>query len=74
MMRIGVLGAAWIAPRAIIEPAREVEGVQVVAIAARDLGRAEAFAAEHGIPNAYGNYDQLLADGFGGRRVRSARQ
>jgi predicted dehydrogenase len=61
-MRIGILGAAWIAPRAIVEPARELEGAEVVAIASRDLGRAEAFAAEHGIAKAYGRYDQLLAD------------
>lgn len=62
MMRIGVLGAAWIAPRAIVEPARGLDGAEVVAIAARDLGRAEAFAAEHSIPRAYGSYEQLLAD------------
>ena len=63
MMRIGVLGAAWIAPRAIVEPARGLDEAEVVAIAARDLGRAEAFAAEQGIPRAYGSYEQLLADG-----------
>jgi predicted dehydrogenase len=62
MMRIGVFGAAWIAPRAIIEPARALDGAEVVAIAARDLGRAEAFAAEQCIPRAYDSYEQLLAD------------
>jgi predicted dehydrogenase len=61
-MRIGVFGAAWIAPRAIIEPARQLEGAEVVAIAARDVGRAEVFASEHGIAKAYGSYGELLAD------------
>ncbi|GAA3219422.1 Gfo/Idh/MocA family oxidoreductase [Actinocorallia longicatena] len=59
-MRIGVLGAARIAPAAIVKPAGSVEGVEVAAVAARDLTRAEAFAAKHGIPKAYGSYEQLL--------------
>ncbi len=35
---------------------------QVVAIASRDVARATAFAAKHGIARAYGSYDDLLAD------------
>jgi len=34
---------------------------RVVAVASRTLERAEAFAAEHGIPRSYGGYDELLA-------------
>jgi len=34
----------------------------VVAVGSRDQGRAEEFAAEHGIPRAYAGYDQLAAD------------
>ncbi len=34
----------------------------VTAVAARDKSRAEAFALRHGIPAAYGSYDELLAD------------
>ena len=49
-VRIGVLGAARIAPAAIVKPARNSEDAEVVAVAARDRSRAEAFAAKHGIP------------------------
>ena len=60
-LRIGILGAARIAGRAVVEPARSL-GHEVVAVAARDLGRAQAYAAEHGIARAYGTYEELLAD------------
>jgi D-xylose 1-dehydrogenase (NADP+, D-xylono-1,5-lactone-forming) len=35
---------------------------RVVAIASRDRGRARRAADAHGIPQAYGTYDELLAD------------
>lgn len=35
---------------------------RVVAVASRDAGRAADFAGRHGIPLAYGAYDQLVAD------------
>lgn len=60
-LRIGILGAARIAGRAVVEPARTL-GHEVVAVAARDLGRAQTYAAEHGIAKAYGSYEELLAD------------
>jgi predicted dehydrogenase len=61
-VRIGVLGAARIAPAALVEPARAVEGVQVAAVAARERARAEQFAARHGIPAVHGSYAELVAD------------
>ncbi|MFL6121111.1 Gfo/Idh/MocA family protein [Actinophytocola sp.] len=61
-MRIGVLGAARIAPAALVRPARAVDGVEVGAVAARDRGRAEAFARRHGVPAVHGSYADLLAD------------
>jgi predicted dehydrogenase len=61
-IRIGILGAADIAPEALINPARSVDEVDIVAVAARDRGRAEAFAAENGIPHVFDSYDALLAD------------
>ena len=61
-LRIGVLGAARIAPLALIRPARKVPGVLVAAIAARDRRRAEAFAARHGIPAVHDSYADLVAD------------
>jgi len=61
-MRIGVLGAARIAPAALVKPARVVDGVEVGAVAARDRRRAEAFAARHGVPAVHDSYVGLLAD------------
>jgi predicted dehydrogenase len=61
-MRIGVLGAARIAPAALVKPARVVDGVEVGAVAARDRGRAEAFAARYGVPAVHDSYAGLLAD------------
>ncbi len=45
----------------LIEPAKEVDGVEVTAVAARDPQRARAYAAEHGIPMVFDSYDALLA-------------
>jgi predicted dehydrogenase len=61
-LRIGILGAARIAPYGIIRPARLVAGAEIVAVAARDEQRARKFAAKHGIPRALGDYEALLAD------------
>jgi predicted dehydrogenase len=61
-LRIGILGAARIAPMALIRPARQVPEALVVAVAARDRGRAQAFATKHGIPKVLDSYDALLAD------------
>ena len=61
-IRIGTLGTSRIATRALLEPAADVPGVTVTAVAARDLDRAQAFALRHGIPAAYGSYEELLAD------------
>jgi predicted dehydrogenase len=61
-VRIGVLGAARIAPAALVKPARVVDGVEVGAIAARDRRRAQAFAARYGVPAVHDSYADLLAD------------
>jgi len=61
-IRIGVLGAAAIVPAALTNPAHSITEAQVVAIAARDPKRAEAFARKHGIPRIYQTYKDLLDD------------
>jgi predicted dehydrogenase len=61
-LRIGVLGAARIAPAAVIRPARHVADVEVVAVAARDRDRATAFATKHRIPRVLSSYEELVAD------------
>ncbi len=61
-LRIGTLGAARITPMALVRPARRVPEAEVVAVAARDEGRARKFAAKHGIPRVHPSYEALLAD------------
>jgi predicted dehydrogenase len=60
-MRIGVLGAARIAGLAIVGPARTT-GDRLVAVAARDRRRAEAFAAERGVERVVGSYADVVTD------------
>jgi len=59
-LRIGILGAARIAPKAVIAPARDNPEFAVVAVAARDPARARAFAAEHNIPDVAEDYAALV--------------
>ena len=61
-LRIGILGAARIAPMALVKPAGRLPGVVVAAIAARDPARAAAFADKHGIETVHASYAELLAD------------
>jgi predicted dehydrogenase len=61
-VRFGVLGAARIAPAALVAPAKSVEEAEVVALAARDPKRAYAFAKKHGIETVAASYEELLAD------------
>ena len=61
-LRIGTFGTSRITIPALLEPAASLPEVTVTAVAARDMSRAEAFALRHGIPGAYGSYDDLLAD------------
>jgi predicted dehydrogenase len=61
-LRIGILGAARIAPSALINPAKGISEVVVAAVAARDASRARAFAAQHDIPRVHDDYDKLIAD------------
>jgi predicted dehydrogenase len=62
-LRIGILGAANIAPMALIRPAsRLMPETTVLAVAARDPERAQRFATRHGIPRVHSTYDALLAD------------
>ncbi len=59
-LHIGLLGAAGIAPRAMIAPVRRRDDVEIVAVASRH--DASGFAAHHGIAAAYGRYEDLLDD------------
>jgi predicted dehydrogenase len=61
-IRWGVLSTSGFARTKILPALRGCRHVELVAIASRDVARARAVAAEHGIPKAYGSYDELLAD------------
>ncbi|KAG5634295.1 hypothetical protein H0H81_002506 [Sphagnurus paluster] len=64
-LKFGILGAAAIAPSALILPVRSHPEAVVYAVAARDASRAAAYAKKHGIPKAYGGptgYQELLDD------------
>lgn len=59
-IRIGILGAAKIARGALIDPAKGRQDIHIVAVAARDGARAQAFADQHGIPMAVTGYESLI--------------
>jgi xylose dehydrogenase (NAD/NADP) len=59
--RVGLISTARI-NRKLLEGASQSSEVEVVAVASRDQGRADAYAREHGIATAYGSYEALLAD------------
>lgn len=56
--RIGILGAARIAPKALLAATSGL--AEVVCVAARAPERAEAFAAAHGLPAHERSYEKLL--------------
>jgi xylose dehydrogenase (NAD/NADP) len=60
-VRWGLLSTAKI-NRAVIPGLQASPESELVAVASRDRGRAETYAIEHGIPRAYGSYEELLAD------------
>src|ERR1700739_4287403 len=61
-VRIGILGTARVAPMALVNPAKDSSEVEVAAVAARDVARAQAFAAQHGVPRVHDSYEALIAD------------
>lgn len=62
-LRIGLLGTSYVSTYAVIAPWREGAGIEVTAVASRDAARAASFAAEHGIAQSFGSYEDLLTDG-----------
>jgi predicted dehydrogenase len=62
LLNIGILGAAGIAPAAIIRPAARRTDTVIAAVASRSLEAAREYAARHVIERAYGSYEALLDD------------
>ena len=60
-MNIGFIGAGRIANTLASTMAR-MEDVNLYGVAARDLERAQAFAAQYGFDKAYGSYEEMLRD------------
>ncbi|MFL6134890.1 MAG: Gfo/Idh/MocA family protein, partial [Nocardioidaceae bacterium] len=60
-LRIGVLGAARISELSIVGPAAAT-ATRLVAVAARDRGRAETFARTHGIERVHDSYADVVND------------
>jgi D-xylose 1-dehydrogenase (NADP+, D-xylono-1,5-lactone-forming) len=60
-LRLGLLSTANI-NRQVIRAAATTDAVDIVAVASRDVSRAEAYAREHGIDRAHGTYEALLED------------
>lgn len=59
-VRLGLLSASRIAEQAVIAPVPNVDGVELVAVAARDVDRAGELAGRVGASLAFGSYVELL--------------
>jgi predicted dehydrogenase len=60
-LRWGILSTANIGRSSVIPAIQHARNGTVVAVASRDLAKAQAFAEQLGIPRAYGSYEELLA-------------
>jgi predicted dehydrogenase len=61
-LRWGVLGVAGIAVKKVIPAMQKGERTIITAIASRKIEKAQEAAAKLGIAQAYGSYEELLAD------------
>lgn len=61
-IRWGILSTGHIASVFARDLALLPDEAEIVAVGSRQRGTADDFAAEHGIPRAYGSYEELAAD------------
>jgi predicted dehydrogenase len=61
-LRLGLLAASRITEDAVVRPAREIDDVEIVALAARQSDRAQQFADRWGVGRACGYEDLITAD------------
>ncbi|KAI4105721.1 MAG: hypothetical protein LQ339_003283 [Xanthoria mediterranea] len=61
-LKFGILGAANIAPLALLGPAKSHPEVVIQAVAARQREKAEKFAKSNNIPEVKGSYQEILDD------------
>jgi predicted dehydrogenase len=62
-IRVGIIGAGGIVISVHVPGLKRQPGVEIVAVANRSLESSRRAAAELGIPNAYANWEELLAAG-----------
>lgn len=60
-MKVALLGAGKIAQK-MAYTISKMKQVEPYAVAARDLGRAQAYADKYGFKKAYGSYEEMLKD------------
>ena len=61
-LRWGVLSTSKFALTKILPAMQHCQNSEAVAIASRDLAKAQTFAEQFNLPKAYGSYEALLAD------------
>ncbi len=59
-VRFGLLGASRIADNSFAPAVKKARNSSLIAVAARELKKAERFAKKHHIPYAYGSYEEML--------------
>ena len=59
-LKIGLLGASKIAPRAIMTPCENINTIEIHGIAASSLKKAQDFADQYNIPFYTGSYHELM--------------
>ena len=60
-MKMGILGSGGIA-HTMANTVKQMADVELYAVGARTLEKAQSFAEEFGMPKAYGSYEELAAD------------
>ncbi|MGN7762195.1 Gfo/Idh/MocA family protein [Paenibacillus sp. 22594] len=61
-LRWGIMGCAQIATGSVMPAIQESETGVIQAVASRGLDKSSAVAKEFGVPQAYGSYEEMLAD------------
>ena len=61
-MRIGIIGAGWIAEKMALSLQAKPQDCKVYAIASRSIEKAKDFSKKWSIKKAYGSYEELVSD------------
>lgn len=60
MINIGLIGAATITPRSIIDPAKKMDDIFIYGLASRNKTKANEFASKYGIKHVFYDYASLI--------------